>query len=69
MSALLFLRNEVMQGKLGFVESVRLEPTANQLAINFQPCEIKPRADVLQQIRNFGKRAPFAVRRKVLGAL
>src|ERR1051325_5668737 len=46
---------------------IRLKAAANQLALDLYPCEINPRADILQQVRDFRKGAPFSIRRRTLG--
>ena len=39
----------------------------NKLAINFDSCKVSARADVLQQILDFGKRPPLSILGKLVG--
>src|SRR5258707_10545362 len=60
---------KIVKEQFGLLEGVCLQTAANELALNLNPCEITSCADVLQQVRDFRKRAPLPIWREPLGAI
>jgi hypothetical protein len=61
------LLQEIIQPQLRGGPHGSLQTPTNGLAVNFDFAKIVPADNVLQQMRHFGKRAPFAVGGQVFG--